>query len=142
MRTACIVGLFVSTATMLSAQGTDTLPPRLAGHWTVVGPQQTYINPISLTFEGDGRPGPIKVRVTWRGVTCGADDEPSSGTWDGTELRIDTIHRPNVNVQRMNGQCGDGRTTYVLKRKPGEKTFEGEGRATYSPSVATISVAP
>ena len=78
----------------------------------------------------------------WRGVGCGAQDEPFKGTWDGSELRIETIHRPNVNTQRMGGQCGTGRVTYALKRKPGEKTFEGEARLEGTSAVATMSVGP
>ena len=124
------------------AQESDVLPSKLSGRWTAVGATQTFINPMSLEFDGDGKPGPVKGRATFRGVACGAQDEPPTGTWDGKELRVETLHRPNVNVVRLNGQCGDGKTTYVLTRKPGQRTFEGEGRSTYSSAVATMTLAP
>lgn len=136
---AISVGVFAAVA---AAQSGDGLPHKLSGRWTVVGPNQTFVNPVALEFDGDGKPGPITGRATWRGVTCGAQDEPLTGTWDGKELRVVTTHRANTNASRMNGQCGDGKTTYVLTRKPGEKTFEGEARSNYSSSVATISVSP
>lgn len=124
------------------AQSGERLPGKLSGRWTFTGPSQTFINPVTLEFDGDGKPGPITGRLTWRGVTCGAQDEPLTGTWDGSELHFTSTLRANVNAQRMNGQCGDGKTTYVLRRKPAEASFEGDARATFTPAVPTISVSP
>jgi hypothetical protein len=76
------------------------------------------------------------------GVSCGAQDEPFQGTWDGAELRIETMHWPDINTQRMGGQCGRRRATYVLKRRPGGKVFEGEARLDGTSAVATMSVTP
>ena len=143
MRSLLLPGILACALTAGAvAQSTDRLPAKLTGHWTVVSPNQTFINPITLAFDGDGQPGPIRGRASFRGVGCGSENEPITGTWDGVELRIDTLHRPNVNTVRMGGQCGDGKVTYVLRRKPGTTTFEGEGRSSFSPAVAAISVAP
>jgi hypothetical protein len=43
---------------------------------------------------------------------------------------------------RLNAQCGDGKTTYVLMRKSGEAGFEGQVTSTYSTATATMSVSP
>ena len=132
----------VSAAGVVLAQSSDPLPSKLTGRWTAIAPRGTYIDSVSLTVDGHSQPGAVTGRVMWRGVICGAQDEPFTGTWDGTELRVNTTHCPDVNVQRMGGQCGTGRVTCVLRRKPGEKTFEGEGRMEGSATVATISVSP
>jgi hypothetical protein len=89
---------------------------------------RTFIDTISIEFEGTAEPGAVTGRLTSRGVTCGAKDEPINGTWDGTELRLESKLYPNVNVQRMSGDCGTGRVSYVLTRKPGQAAFEGEAR--------------
>jgi hypothetical protein len=133
-----VLGVLVEAA---FAQAGDLLPAKLSGRWTFVGPR-TYINAVSIEFDGDGRPGPIAGRLTWRGVSCGAQDEPLTGTWDGIELRFTAMLRANVNVQSMNGQCGEGQATFVLTRKRGERNFEGDARAAYTQAVPTISVSP
>ena len=132
----------VGFAGTVAAQTNDLLPHKLSGRWMARGPNQTFINPVELTFDGDGKPGPVTGRVSWRGVTCGAENEPLAGTWDGRELRMTTTHRANVNVVRLNGQCGDGKTTYVLVRKAGETGFEGQVTSTYSAATATVFVSP
>jgi hypothetical protein len=81
---------------------------------------------MSIALDVPAAPGPITGRLTSRGVACGAQDEPMTGTWDGTELRLESKVRPNVNTTRMNGDCASGRVTYVLTRKPGQVKFEGE----------------
>jgi hypothetical protein len=40
---------------------------------------------------------------------------------------------------RKNGQCGDGKATYVLTRKPGEQNFEGEARLVGAAATFTVS---
>ena len=143
-RTCSMVSLLtlVVFASGASAQAGDALPKRLSGRWMFQGPSQTFINPVELTFDGDGKPGALTGRVTYRGIGCGAENEPLTGTWDGRELRITATHRANVNTMRMNGQCGDGKTTYVLMRKPGETGFEGQVTSSYSTATATMSVSP
>lgn len=108
-------------------QGVERLPSALSGRWTSMGGSQTFIDSLSMAFDGNGEPGPIKGRLTFRGVNCGALDEPLSGTWDGTVLRFQTMHKPGINTQRLGGSCGDGIVTYELKRSPGNKAFEGTG---------------
>jgi len=130
---------FVALVATAVAQSGDSLPGKLSGRWTFIGPK-TYVNPVSLEFDGDGKPGPITGRLTWRGVTCGAENEPLKGTWDGTSLSFAATLRANVNAQSMNGQCGDA--TFVLTRKPGESNFTGEAHATYTQAVPTIAVSP
>jgi hypothetical protein len=87
----------------------------------------TFNDTISMTLETAADGGPVTGRLTTRGLECGAENEPLNGTWDGTALRLESKLYPNVNVQRMNGRCGSGRVTYMLTRKPGQSTFEGEG---------------
>jgi hypothetical protein len=131
--------LLVALVEAAAAQAGDRLPGKLSGHWTYIG-SRTYINPVTIVFDGDGAPGPVTGRLTWRGVTCGAQDEPLNGTWNGTELRFTAALRANVNVESMNAQCGDAR--FTLTRKPGEQGFDGDARASYTPAVPTISLAP
>jgi hypothetical protein len=130
-----------SMAAIAAAQTDDALPGHLSGHWTLVG-NRTSVNAVSFDFEGSGKPGALGGKVTWRGVGCGAQNEPLTGTWDGRELRINMVLRANVNADRMKADCGDGKTTVVLTRKAGEKSFEGDARASYTPAVPSVTVSP
>lgn len=141
-RSALTCILLVVFADRVLAQSGDRLPSKLSGRWTFTGPRQTFINSVTIEIDGNGKLGPVTGRMTWRGVTCGAQDEPLTGTWDGSELRFASTLRANVNADRMNGQCGDGKTTFLLKRKAGQAGFEGEAHADYTPAVPTISVSP
>lgn len=109
------------------------------GHWS---DNRTFVNVVSFDFEGSGKPGALSGKVTWRGVGCGAQNEPLTGTWDGRELRINMVLRANVNADRMNADCGDGKITVVLTRKAGEKNFEGDAHASYTPAVPSLTVSP
>jgi hypothetical protein len=140
MRTA-VIALAAVVAGLAFAQSADPLPPKLSGRYNFVGPQGVYNDAVTLTFDAPAVAGKVSGRVSWRGVNCGALDEPFVGTWDGTELRIETTHRANVNTQRPNGQCGSGRATYTLKRMPGSK-FEGQVQIEGSPAIATLALAP
>jgi hypothetical protein len=71
---------------------------------------------MSIVLDVPATTGPLTGRLTVRGVTYGAIDEPLTGTWDGTELRLESQVRPNVNAHRMNGECGTGKTTFALSR--------------------------
>jgi len=136
---ACIA---MACASAAQAQSPDTLPVRLSGHWTAVVPGvRTLVDSVSFTFDQPYPPGPVKGRVTFHGTRCGAADEPATGTWNGSELRLDTRHYPNVNARLVNAQCGSGNVTYVLVRKPGANTFEGDGILDGVPTVQ-VSVAP
>jgi hypothetical protein len=117
------------------------LPPRLAGRWTAVTPSGVFTDRFEMSFEGDRQPGEVTGRATFRGVTCGSKDEPFRGTWDGNELRVQTMHRANVNTQRStSAACGP--TTYVLRPRPGASSFTGEGRTEGMNAVALFDLSP
>jgi hypothetical protein len=124
------------------AQIDATLPAKLTGHMTATGATQTFILNIAMEFDGDRKPGAIAGRVTHRGVNCGAENEPLTGTWDGTEVRVVATLHANVNTLRMGGQCDGAKVTYTLKRKPGTGEFEGDVRANNSSAAATIVLSP
>jgi len=125
------------------AQATAELPGRMSGRWTAVVPgRATYSDTMSVTLDVPSGTGPLTGRLTSRGVTCGALDEPLTGTWDGTELRFESLVRPNVNAQRADGNCGTGRVTYVLKRKPGQSAFEGESHREGLKIAVQVTLAP
>jgi hypothetical protein len=42
-------------------------------------PRGVFIDTVSFAFEGNGKPGPVTGKVTFRGVVCGAQDEPLKG---------------------------------------------------------------
>jgi len=143
MRTIVLITLVTLAVSDLAAQGIDRLPEKLSGRWTVVNPGgQTIIDNVSIVFDGKGEAGPVTGRYTFRGRICGAQDEPFVGAWDGVVLRFETLHKANVNTQRMGGECGDGRVTYVLRRKPGDRSFDGEGKFESLGLLITISVSP
>jgi len=130
-------------ATNVVADEVMPLPKAMSGRYTAVVPgQQTFTNSLSVVLDVPSERGPVTGRLTVRGVTCGAVDEPLSGTWDGTELRFESLVRPNVNAQRPNGQCGNGKVTFILTRKPGQSAFEGESRRDGSPIVVEVRLAP
>ena len=139
-----LICLFVAwLATSVFAAETAPLPKAMSGRYTAVVPgQQTYTDSLSVVLDAPSGTGPVTGRLTVRGVTCGAVDEPLSGTWDGTELRFESLVKPNVNAQRLNGQCGSGKVTFVLSRKPGQTSFEGESRRDGSPIVTQVKLAP
>jgi hypothetical protein len=114
-------------ATTASAQTGAPLPESLSGRWMFV-------------FEGNRAPGIVPARLTWRGFSCGAMDEPIQATWDGAELKFEAVLKANTNTQRMNGDCPADPTRWVLKRKTGEGSFEGEGRV--GNIVVTVTTSP
>jgi hypothetical protein len=136
-----IVALLMTTlARSAFAQTEASLPASLSGRWTFMGPSGALIDTFSITFERNRAPGTVTGRLTWRGRNCGAKDEPIQATWDGTELKFEAVLKPNTNTQRMNGACPPEPTRWVLKRKAGERSFEGEGRI--REILVTVSAAP
>ena len=128
---------------MVLAQAIEPLPKTMSGRWTAVVPGgRTFSDTLSVVLEVPGGTGPLTGRLTLRGVTCGAVDEPLSGTWDGTELRMESRVHPNVNALRANGECGTGRVTFNLTRKPGRTTFDGESLRDAAPTPSQITLAP
>jgi hypothetical protein len=141
MKHALLLLAFVAAPAI--GQTDDTLPGALSGRWTVIAAGgRTFIDKVSLKIEGEGKPGPVKGYITWRGVTCGASAEPFEGTWDGQVLRFNSMLRPDVNVQRNGGQCGDGKVVGELQRKAGQQSFSGETRMASTGGTATVSVSP
>jgi len=125
------------------AQTTTALPKAMSGRWTSVVPGgRTFTDTWSVILDVPGGAGAVTGRLTLRGVTCGALDEPLTGTWDGNELRMESQVRPNVNAQRTNGECGTGRVTFTLARKPGQSTFEGESQRDAAPVPSQVTLAP
>jgi hypothetical protein len=122
------------------AQPAAALPPKLSGMWNFPGPPQSIVDTFSIVFDGDGAPGQVRGRLTWRGFNCGAQDEPFAGTWDGSELKFEATVRPNVNASRVNGTCPPGPTRFLLRRKPGETRFTGE--AVGSSATVTMTASP
>lgn len=135
----------IIATTWAAGQTPQALPTALTGKWVVVLPNgRLYTDSMSLVLDApaDGS-NTVKGRLTVRGVTCGAQDEPLIGTWDGVQLRFESQVRPNVNAQQKDAQCGSGKVSYVLRRKPGQQDFDGEftrdgmsvpGQATLTPA--------
>lgn len=134
------VPLALGCAAVAFAQSVPApLPPSLSGRWTYSAPNgRTFVDYWSVRFDSSGAPGAVNGMVTWRGLSCGAKDEPVTGTWNGTELRFEVVLRPNVNTQNPNGNCGNGRTTVLLTRNAGATGFEGT--ATQADRNVTVAV--
>ena len=126
-------------ATVTLAQTTAPLPGLLSGRWTFTGPR-TISDSFSVAFEQKDGPGPVPGKLTWRGFNCGAKDEPIQASWDGNELKFEAVLKANTNAQRMNGDCPAEPTRWVLKRKEGDRSFEGEGRV--GSTVVTVTATP
>jgi len=132
----CLAGIVL-------AQATVPLPKAMSGRWTSVVPGgRTFTDTWSVVLDAPGGTGPVTGRLTLNGVGCGAKDEPLTGTWDGSELRIESQVHPNVNSQRANGECGTGRVTFRLTRKPGQSTFEGESQRDAAPAPSQVTLGP
>ncbi len=128
----------VSSATW--AQSGDALPPSLSGRWTFVGPRGALIDSFSIVFDSDRLPGKVTGKLTWRGFICGAKDEPIAATWDGAALKFEATTRPNVNAQRVNGQCSVDPTRFALNKKADGRSFEGEAGS--GDVVVTLTASP
>jgi hypothetical protein len=140
----CLI-LLISTgvAVVVAAQTVAPLPKNLSGRWTAVVPGgKTFSDTLSIALDPSAEPGPITGRFTSAGVMCGAKDEPLVGSWDGSVLRFESKVRPNVNTTRMNGDCASGRVTYVLTRKPGQATFDGEANRDGMSTPVQVTLSP
>jgi len=56
--------------------------------------------------------------------------------------RTFTDRRSVVNARRTNGECGTGRVTFTLARKPGQSAFEGELQRDAAPVPSQVTLAP
>lgn len=139
----CLLAALTGVASVALAQLVAPLPKSLSGRWMTIGggvTGRTFTDTMSVAFDDPVGIGPVRGRLTSRGVVCGAMDEPLTGTWDGSELRFESQVRPNVNVARKNGDCGTGHISFVLTRKLGRTGFEGESHR--DGSTAQITLAP
>ena len=142
MRRLLLAGLMTMSGVAF-AQGAAPLPKSLSGRWTAVIPGgRVFTDSMSVVLDARDGSGPVTGRLTVRGIVCGAQDEPLAGTWDGTELRFESQVRPNVNAARPNGDCASGRVSFVLVRKPGQTSFEGESRRDGTATPTQITLAP
>ncbi len=98
------------------------------------------IDSFSIVFDSDRLPGKMTGKLTWRGFNCGAKDEPIAATWDGATLKFEATTRPNVNAQRMNGQCSTDPSRFALNKKADGRSFEGEVRS--GDVVVTLTASP
>jgi hypothetical protein len=107
------------------AQDSTPLPKTMSGRCVAVVPgRQTYADTIAVILDAPAGTGAVTGRLTVRGVSCGAIEEPLTGIWDGHDLRFESRVRPNVNASLVNAQCASGRVTFRLTRKPGQSGFE------------------
>jgi len=119
------------------------LPSKLSGEWVVVVPGgPVFRDTLSVAFDPRDGYGPITGRLTTRGVACGSQDEPLTGTWDGKELRFESMVRPGVNSQRTPKDCGSGKVLMVLKPVGDKGAFEGESRRPENAVPAQVKLAP
>lgn len=139
-RLARLAGAAIALVAAVHAQG-EPLPPSLGGQWTVLAAGgRTFVDRWQASIDPPGAPGPVRGRFSWRAPNCGALDEPLEGSWDGRELVFTTTLRPNVNTANKDRDCGDGRLAVKLRRKPGDRSFEGE--ASFRDVTATLAGAP
>jgi hypothetical protein len=138
------IAIGMAPGAVASAQTTSSvLPSTLSGRWTFVPASGTaLIDFWTVRFDGNGAPGSVTGTLTWRGVNCGAKDEPLKGMWDGVELRFQSVLRANANTRNANSNCGDGRGEWVLKRQPGSTAFEGEGAMNEGKINVTVTASP
>jgi hypothetical protein len=123
----CALVALTIVAGVVVAQAPLRLPKSLNGSWSAQTPGgRANTNVMSVTLDPPSATGDVTGRYTSRGVVCGAIDEPLTGTWNGTELRFESLVHPNVNVNNRNGDCGTGRIVFVLTRAPGQTRFNGE----------------
>ena len=140
MKRILVAAALLSTLTLpVFGQSGSELPGKLSGRWTASNPTGIFIDFFTLTFEGNRAPGNVPGRLTWRGVNCGAKDEPIQAQWDGTVLKFEAVLKADTNTQRLNGKCGTEPVRWELKRKS-DQSFEGEGRV--ASIVVTVTAAP
>ena len=122
------VVLALSLTALPGAFAAEPLPKSMGGRWAATLSSGQQIGNIwSLTVEKLDGSGRFEGKLTYYGAFCGAKNEPMTGTFDGSELRINSSLRANTNTDRAGGQCGTGKAMWLLKKQPGRQLFEGEG---------------
>jgi hypothetical protein len=83
----------------------EKLPPEIFGRWTLTNSTAIFNEPFSIAFDGSRGPETVSGRLAWRGIMCGAKDEPIQAQWDGPEFRFEAVLKPDTNTQRSYGTC-------------------------------------
>jgi len=117
-----VLVLLAGAAPELAAQ--DKLPAAMAGHWSGIarvppGQDQPISGNWSVAIDKQNPDGSIEAKATWSGFrNCEMNNEPLSGRFDGTELRLEGIFRDKF------PNAGCGKANFVLKKSGAG--FEGE----------------
>jgi hypothetical protein len=54
----------------------EKLPPEISWRWTLTNSMAIFNEPLSIAFDGSRGPETVSGRLAWRGIMCGAKDEP------------------------------------------------------------------
>jgi hypothetical protein len=109
------------------------LPRAMSGTWSGVSERNIPVNgSISVVIDKQETNGAITGRMTASGQYCAMKDEPMTGRFDGTVLRLEATYRALV------PQASCRKATFVLKRTG--TGFEGEIPG--SPLRTKVSLAP
>jgi hypothetical protein len=109
--------LLVAAAGVAVAQ--TGLPKAMSGTWSGLSERNTPLNgTMSVVIDQQNPDGTIAGRITTSGQMCAMKDEPMTGRFDGTVLRMAATYRALV------PQASCGKATFVLKRSG--TGFEGE----------------
>jgi hypothetical protein len=104
----------------------EPLPKSMSGQWFLARVRGQVSGDWSVVIDKQDDKGAIEGRLTHHGFNCGAKDEPMTGSFDGSVLRLVSKLRANVNVKNPGRDCGSGKTTWTLNRQK-NGSFEGEG---------------
>jgi hypothetical protein len=129
-------GLMAGTAVW--AQGT-ALPTSMSGVWAVPA-NRNITNQWSVKLERQEAGGAVAGKLTWWGLTCGADGEPFTGSFDGRKLQLRSMLRENVNTRQPKGNCG-AMVADLMQGADG--AFEGTAYSEVNPSaVVNVTLKP
>jgi hypothetical protein len=98
----------------------DKVPAKMSGKWSGTTPAKgtPFGGSWSIVVDKQGPDGSVEGKVTWEGRTCGMDDEPFTGSFDGTQLTIVAQFRDKF----PNANCPKSR---LVLQKKGTSDFEG-----------------
>ena len=123
LQPAIVCAVLAGVAPDLLAQ--DKLPQAMSGTWSGVSRagqvgQATFGGTWSVVIDKQNPDGTIAGKATWEGArACALDNDPITGTFDGTQLTIVAPFRDKI----PNAGCGKARL--VLKRVGAGNQFEG-----------------
>jgi hypothetical protein len=125
-RVTIVLAALAGTAQDLAAQG--KLPEKMTGTWASNAPTQGGARGAvggtwSVLIAEQKPDGSIAGKATWEGGRlCAMNDEPMTGRFDGTELRM------AVTFQNKFPNAGCSKANLVLRKAGEGNTFEGELR--------------